>query len=561
MWHIVYLGFINVLVGVTTSVVIRRRAQWVRARMDEGYDFDRIQPTTWVDRLPFCKTENVDLEQLCQTIDPDFEPRPWMAASSLSPKSSEIPSTDVPLSAASIDPAASETLIAESVFPDHPAETTLSELVAAPTPVAATELPAAAMSSMEVIDLCPKTDGDENEDLVASQIVAPARDDLETGLPGSLAPGLTRDGFEDEVAKRPEVFGESSPTHRDVEEPDTDDSIHDSIPEPGKDFLEQVSGIERLLHLAIDDPAGSEVSLEASSAQVIEAADYWETFRDTTRQLLRAQPAEGEVVHNLEELVEAVNSQIHVCRNIACQALEETDDQPQSVARQLRDNLLSAASGSHQLRDRMAMSVSNERVRFGLCSPQELPHYHEGLSGLRAVLDEWEQLKTDQDVASLGILDVDQFEHLNRQFGLLTSDRLLAICCERISRSIRHNRGFDRLIRVGGQQFLIFFGYTKGPDSCFALERLRQLFQATVFDIQGESARVTLRGVAIDHDPEQSDLEALTVLRNGLKVGAENGGNQTLFSDRPDNFHTPGSLPDYECAHQVIPVAEMATVD
>lgn len=542
MWHIIYLGIVNVIVGATTGYVIRRRAQWVREQMDEGYDFKTVRPPSIARQVPMLKPAPVDVGQLCETIQPG-----WGGSAQLE----ELTSFDwspMPLSQEAVCPSETPQLAAlsSSLVDDRELEPLKAQDFSNDSQL--TEFGKQQLqspgneSSMEVIDLQERSAESEEEESSG----------------GHDGPALAE---EEAIDQNGDVYTgpEEVPVTGDATQSPAGESEAD--PQGDQDFLQRISSIERLLKLAVDEDAEEAEPLVETSQQVIKVADYWETFRDSAQKILELQKVslQSGVPATLEKLIEQVNHQVNNCRDIANQAVVGTVFEHEDVASQLRDGLLHAAKGSHQLRDQLAMSVAFPTSHFSQCTPQGLPHYYEGLSGLSEVLETWQQQEDPNQIAGWGLIDFDDFRTLNQKFGLEQADQVLVAASELISQAIRHNRGYDRLVRVGGQQFLIFFGYTPAEKVCYALERLRQLFEQTRFEIQGEKTTLTIRATAADYEIGSNAQRMLNRLREGLELAAQNGGNTVLLGTSA-GFQSPGELPHYELPSQSISIAEPVAV-
>ena len=88
--------------------------------------------------------------------------------------------------------------------------------------------------------------------------------------------------------------------------------------------------------------------------------------------------------------------------------------------------------------------------------------------------------------ASVGLLSLDQFKNLNASLGTRWVDALIASAAQLCSETIRKDRGFDRISRLNGDTFAIFYGDTSIRTCVTAMERLRQTLQQTTFTLNGK---------------------------------------------------------------------------
>lgn len=94
-----------------------------------------------------------------------------------------------------------------------------------------------------------------------------------------------------------------------------------------------------------------------------------------------------------------------------------------------------------------------------------------GIANRRTFLERLDELSQTKSVFSVLMLDLDDFKHLNDEFGHLHGDAVL----ERVARVLADNiRDGDRLARYGGEEFVVAMPGAGLPEASEVAERLRQ---------------------------------------------------------------------------------------
>jgi diguanylate cyclase (GGDEF)-like protein len=86
----------------------------------------------------------------------------------------------------------------------------------------------------------------------------------------------------------------------------------------------------------------------------------------------------------------------------------------------------------------------------------------------------------------LGMVDIDEFKHVNDTYGHLFGDEVLLLISKLMKQCFR---GMDRLFRFGGEEFLVVLDHATSDGAEIAFDRLRMLVEAFVFPQVG---RVTI---------------------------------------------------------------------
>jgi|GEM_PF-1630029 len=542
MWLIIYFGLANLGFGMTVAVIIQRRTMWVLRMIEVGHDFQTTFPSLVPPSIRRLYHKPVDAKRLCLSIaSSNMEVAPHGKATALKGNSQarghhdEPATSDAPESRAvhSLDSHAVPTDLTGTVsdFETESTEPTNHRLekltVSDQSPDVSREDDFEDSSTMEVIDL------QNDEDEVSSQ---------------SEATDQKADPLE---------FTEGQAHAKSA-----------SVQEQGSgDFLQRVTSIDGMLIHAIDsDDDEIDIVLIESLKQIQDATNYWAEFYQSTHSLMErvAQLPDKrglceQILGDLDDLKEEIAS----CQSLANHKLEQLTTQVSSTAQdqplnsasaaKIRGRMLQACRQSHTLRDNLnfAISASPIGISLGHARPN-LQNYFEGLPGLNSVLEAWQacQSPDDPEVAGIGIIDIDGFNNLNQHYGLAAGDQILVECCQGISGTMRHNRGFDRLIRISGQQFVMFYGHTMGPNVRFALERIRQMFTKAEFAYMDRSFQIRISAAAIEYDPALNGAQQLEVLRSGLQMAKRNGSDCVTVASAENQFSIVDDAPVYDLPGQ-----------
>lgn len=94
----------------------------------------------------------------------------------------------------------------------------------------------------------------------------------------------------------------------------------------------------------------------------------------------------------------------------------------------------------------------------------------------------------DSNEASLAILDVDHFKHINDNYGHPAGDEVLRQMATIISENIRSS---DTIARLGGEEFIILFSNTPVEQGYLIADDLRQLIMNHEFKVDDKIIKVT----------------------------------------------------------------------
>lgn len=132
---------------------------------------------------------------------------------------------------------------------------------------------------------------------------------------------------------------------------------------------------------------------------------------------------------------------------------------------------------------------------------------------------------------SLLVLDLDDFKHVNDEYGHEAGDLVLIELCQRLSASLRKT---DRIARLGGEEFAIWFGNATLDDGVALAERLQELVSGSPFvvDNKGATVDITFSGGILQHGGEQSITRLISAC-DKLLYQAKEAGKNVIKSKAP----------------------------
>lgn len=167
-----------------------------------------------------------------------------------------------------------------------------------------------------------------------------------------------------------------------------------------------------------------------------------------------------------------------------------------------------------------------------------MAHYDNltGLASRPLLLDNLQQIITNQDAAAVAFLDLDNFKPVNDNYGHDTGDYVLVTVANRLKEIIRKS---DTLARIGGDEFVLLLRDVSCKEECDGfLNRLINLINTPIdlleFECQVQvSASI---GVAL---VSNDSLDADTILRRADQTmyQAKNMGRNNIIFFDPEEEH------------------------
>lgn len=227
-----------------------------------------------------------------------------------------------------------------------------------------------------------------------------------------------------------------------------------------------------------------------------------------------------------------------------CRAMARHDAllHPAAAGGQLLAVIRGLIDHCHSLRDRTQESlvaVLRREDRLGSLKPAlqvDALTTLRSRAALEMMLESWwhdDPLR--HRLASVALIDIDRQSDVNRQYGPLVGDRLICSLAELASEGFRRNRGYDVLGRFAGQQLLAFLGDTGPQGATTAVERLRQMVEATIVCLDGVEVPLRISCGVTEILPKDTAATLLRRAQSTLNMAKTAGGNQTCLNmqDRP----------------------------
>src|SRR4029079_115519 len=105
------------------------------------------------------------------------------------------------------------------------------------------------------------------------------------------------------------------------------------------------------------------------------------------------------------------------------------------------------------------------------------------------------------------MIGIDRFGRVNQRLGTRSGDRAIVAVARLIEETLAKDRGFERLVRIGGEAFLVLQGDVGPHQALTAAERLRQAIEATTFDDEVTELDLTISCGVIEVRHQESSLE------------------------------------------------------
>jgi diguanylate cyclase len=234
----------------------------------------------------------------------------------------------------------------------------------------------------------------------------------------------------------------------------------------------------------------------------------------------------------------------------ACAALESLDPAAEAVtgSKKLLEQIATLLVHAHALRDGML-----ELLATLLRSGQSLQGFAPAIQGdpvtglpnrvgLDLLLAGW-FANDDQRTRPLSaiLIDVDRFGRINQRFGTPVGDRTIAAIGRLIEETLVKDRGFERLVRVSGEAFMLLQGDVGPHQALTAAERLRQSIEATTFDDDSREFDLTVSCGVIEVKTNESSVDLVRRCIDTLKFAKKAGRNRCALDkgDGPTMLDPP----------------------
>ncbi len=226
----------------------------------------------------------------------------------------------------------------------------------------------------------------------------------------------------------------------------------------------------------------------------------------------------------------------------SCTALAAFDvkDELEHKGKRLLERIAMLLVHAHALRDGILdllatmMRAGNKLESFGASVERDALTKLPNRIGLETLLDAWWRDDPQRSrLLSAILIDVDRFGRLNQRLGTRCGDGAVVAVGGLIAESLGKDRGFERVVRIGGEAFFILQGDIGPHQALAAAERLRQAIEATTFDDESVEFDLTVSCGVIEVKHSESSLDLVRRARETL-VFAKKAGRNRCALDKGD---------------------------
>jgi diguanylate cyclase (GGDEF)-like protein len=212
---------------------------------------------------------------------------------------------------------------------------------------------------------------------------------------------------------------------------------------------------------------------------------------------------------------------------------------------------------AHRLRDRMQDAIGTILAFEGRLESIDAALRNDMATGcvsrlgLEAIYYDWLQHDDGRQLC-IGVVDADRFARVTATLGASAGDEILRELANVLQGSIRSDRGFDRVCRIGGTTFLMFYGFTGPRSANSSLERVRQSIEATSFHIGDKSFDLTVSGGVVEAQPKEKLPDLLKRAMRAVTEAKRKGRNRIALDEGAGP--TFAEAPQFQVTGQVIEV-------
>lgn len=127
---------------------------------------------------------------------------------------------------------------------------------------------------------------------------------------------------------------------------------------------------------------------------------------------------------------------------------------------------------------------------------------------------------------SVVMCDIDHFKSLNDRYGHLGGDTVLQKVAEAMRKSCRST---DKVIRYGGEEFLVLLTETPLAGACIAAEKIRRTIEQLRIPFQGHEISVTLSAGVAEVDLGKENRRSVVSRADRALYTAKNSGRNCVF--------------------------------
>ncbi|MHB8969034.1 MAG: GGDEF domain-containing protein [Pirellulaceae bacterium] len=218
------------------------------------------------------------------------------------------------------------------------------------------------------------------------------------------------------------------------------------------------------------------------------------------------------------------------CRNIASFDLKTDDEAGSKIVREL-GQLVHLA---HELRDAIQESMTTIVVhedRLDTVDPKQIVDAMTGLRNRLGVERQFRKWRREDDrrqrLLSVALIDIDCFGKTNEFASTRVADRIFLALAGLLKQLVSRDSGFERVFRLDGHQFLLFYGDASCDAAVGNVERVRQAIDVTRFEHKEKQYLLKVRVGVTAVRPDEGIEELLQRLQELVAAAKSAGGNRT----------------------------------
>ncbi|MBF8270088.1 MAG: diguanylate cyclase/phosphodiesterase (GGDEF & EAL domain) with PAS/PAC sensor [Gammaproteobacteria bacterium] len=146
------------------------------------------------------------------------------------------------------------------------------------------------------------------------------------------------------------------------------------------------------------------------------------------------------------------------------------------------------------------------------------------------IQNEWVRYKRYKTRYSIAILDIDYFKMVNDNHGHVAGDKVLVYFVEQIKNGIRDT---DALVRIGGEEFLIFMPNTDEAEAVNLSKRINNRIATNSVTVDENTISITFSaGLSSVHEMDESYDETYKRADIALYHAKQSGRNKVVGSEQ-----------------------------
>ncbi len=151
---------------------------------------------------------------------------------------------------------------------------------------------------------------------------------------------------------------------------------------------------------------------------------------------------------------------------------------------------------------------------------------------LQRIQEEIYRCNRDGGVFSIILLDIDKFKKINDTYGHLVGDKVLIQFTKLVQSVLRK---YDKLGRMGGEEFLVFLLNCDTNEAYKISERIRKILENSPINVEGMDLKVTASFGVSSWDPKihKSLDDLLRAADEAVYEAKRKGGNTTILRQNP----------------------------